>query len=411
MIQPSSFILRACLTCAATSAALFLTACSPASDPAKRVRDPELDKPRPVKTARVEERRLQRGIVALGTLGAREDAILSVKVPGRVAEVLVDLGSVVQAGDVIARVDDTDYNLKMKQAAAALSQARARLALPLEGDNDQVDADKTSLVKESKARLDEAEKNRDRILKLGVQGIASQSEQETANATYEVAFNRYGDSLEEVRIRQAQLTGRRVEFEIARQQLEDCTLRAPFPGVVQERRATRGEYLVAGTPVATLVRIDPLRLRVEVPERDASLVAIGQPVQVTVEGLTNLFLGEVKRLSPALQVQNRMLTLEADVPSQNLLRPGSFARARITTIGSIPALVIPSTALVSFAGIEKAFIIEDGKAVEKRIVTGDRGSDWIEVVNGLKAGVSVILSPGNLQNSQVVTVSPTLAVE
>ena len=407
MTQPSNSI----LLCAATATAFLMTACSPASDPGKRVRDPELDKPRKVQVAAVEEKKIQRAVIALGTLGAREDAILSIKVAGRIQDLSIDLGSVVQAGDVIARIDATDYELKMKQAAAALSQTRARLGLPLEGTDDRVDSDKTSLVKESKARLTEAEKNRDRITKLSEQGIASQSELESASTVYEVAVNKAADSLEEVRIRQAQLIERRVEFEIAKQQFNDCTLRAPFPGVVQERRATRGEYLTAGTPVATLVRIDPLRLRVEVPERDAARIAVGQPVHVTVEGLTNVFHGEIKRLSPALQVQNRMLTVEADVPSQNLLRPGSFARAQIITTGATAALIIPRAALVTFAGIEKVFVIENGKAVEKRITTGDREKDWVEVVSGLKAGLPVVVLPGNLQNSQAVIVSATVAAE
>ena len=407
MIQPSCSI----LLCVATSAALVLTACSPAADPTKRARDPELDKPRGVQVATVTEKKIQRAVIALGTLGAREDAILSIKVPGRIQDLPIDLGSVVQAGDVIARIDATDYELKMRQSSAALSQTRARLGLPLEGTDDRVDPVKTSLVKESRARLTEAEKNRDRIGKLSEQGIASQSELESVNTAHEVALNKYADSLEEVRIRQAQLIERRVEFEIAKQQFNDCTLRAPFPGVVQERRTTRGEYLTAGTPVATLVRIDPLRLRVEVPERDAARIAVGQPVHVTVEGLTNVFHGEVKRLSPALQVQNRMLVVEADVPSQNLLRPGSFARAQIITTGATPALIIPSAALVTFAGIEKAFVVENGKSVEKRLTTGDREKDWVEVVSGLKAGMSVVLSPGNLQNTQVVTPSARPAAE
>ena len=399
------------LLCTALSSAVFLTACSPAAEPGKRTRDPELDKPRKVQITLVTEKKIQRAVIALGTLGAREEAILSIKVPGRIQDLPIDLGSVVQAGDVIARIDVTDYELKMKQASAALSQTRARLGLPLEGTDDRVDPDKTSLAKESKARLTEAEKNRDRIAKLSDQGIASQSELETAISAYEVAFNKSADSLEEVRIRQAQLIERRVEFEIARQQFNDCTLRAPFPGVIQERRTTRGEYLTAGTPVATLVRIDPLRLRVEVPERDAARIAVGQPVHVTVEGLTNVFHGEIKRLSPALQVQSRMLTVEADVPSQNLLRPGSFARAQIITTGATPALIIPKAALVTFAGIEKAFVVENGKAAEKRIVTGDREKDWVEVVSGLKVGMAVVVSPGNLQNSQVVAPGNSVAVD
>src|SRR6185295_5469718 len=164
----------------------------------------------------------------------------SVKVPGRLQTNVVDLGSVVRQGQLIAQVEPRDYELQLKQAEALLGQARAR--------------------------RDEARKNRERIESLAEQGILSQSDRETANAAYEVAANRYRDALEEANNRRAQLVQRRVEVDIARKQLADTAIHAPFDGAVQERRASIGEYLIVGSPVVTVVRMDPLRLRVEVPE-------------------------------------------------------------------------------------------------------------------------------------------------
>jgi RND family efflux transporter MFP subunit len=291
----------------------------------------------------------------------------------------------------------------VKQAEAALAQARARLGLPLEGSDDRMELEKTSLVKQARAVLDEATANHDRVTKLAAEGIISKSEVDTVTAAHLVAQNRYQDALEDARQRQALVAQRRAELEIARQQLADTTLVAPFDGAIQQRLTSPGEYLNAGAPVVTLVRMDPLRLRLEVPERDAPKVRIGQQIRLSLEGETNRCTGEIKRLSPALQEQNRMLVVEADVPNDGALHPGTFARADIVTDHKAQGVVVPAEALITFAGLEKVISVKQGKAVEKRVVTGDRGNGWVEIVSGLEAGEPVVLVPGNLQTGQPVT--------
>lgn len=344
-----------------------------------------------------------------GSLLPLDQTPVSVQVAGRLHTIAVDLGSFVREGDLVARVDGADYELKVKQAEAALGQARARVGLPLEGDDDRVDAENSSAVKEARAVLDEAKANRDRIQALSKQGILSTSELETAAATFKVSQSRYEEALEEARIRMAQLQQRRAEFEIARKQLADTYLVAPFDGAIQERRANVGEYLAVGAPVVVMVRTDPLRLRVEVSERDASRVRTGQVVRVSVEGQASEASGVVRRLSPAIVQGSRTLVVEADVPAENRLRAGSFARARIVAAAEETALTIPPEAVVTFAGLEKVFAVVEGKAVERRVATGDRGPGWVEVVTGLKAGERVVLSPGGLQTGQVVNESPASA--
>jgi RND family efflux transporter MFP subunit len=334
---------------------------------------------------------------------AQDQSPLSVKVPGRVRTITVDLGSLVRAGDLVAEVDAQDYELGLAQARAALGQARAKVGLPLEGDDDQVEVEKTSTVKQARAVLEEKRKDRNRIITLSEQGIASQSEQEVAQSAFEVAANKYEDAIEEARNRLAILAQRRVEYDIARKQLSDTRVVAPFEGAVQERRANLGEYLQAGAPVVTLVRMDPLRLRLEVPERDAGRVRQGQAVRVFVEGDTNAHTGVVKRLSPAITAQSRMLVVEADVHSDGVLRPGAFARAEIVTASDTPALTVPVGSLVTFAGIEKVLVAENGAVKEKFITTGDRASNQIEVTSGLKAGELVLVNPGGLRAGRAVT--------
>jgi RND family efflux transporter MFP subunit len=347
---------------------------------------------------------MERVVTVTGILAAEEAATLSVKIAGRLKEIPVDLGSVVQRGDLVAQVEPRDYELRLQQAAAALSQARAAVGLPLEGNDDRFEPEKTSAVKQARAVLDEAEKNRARVLSLSKEGIAAPAELDTVEAAYKVALNRYEAAFEDSRTRQAMLAQRRAEYELAKQQLTDTSLRAPFDGAVQARLASFGEFLAAGAPVIKLVQTDPLRLRLEIPERDAAAVHPGQRVRLTVEGDTNVYSGAITRVSPAIDDSSRMLLAEADVPNDGSLRPGLFARAHIVTRDNDEGLAVPSAALITFAGLEKVVTVQDGKALEKLVATGRRGTDWVEIVSGLKPGETVVLEPGNLRTGEAVSV-------
>lgn len=363
-------------------------------------------RPREVRVVPAAAERMARVVAATGTLAADEQMTLGMKVAGRVSEILVDLGSVVRRGQPLARLDPTDFRLRVEQAEAALQQARARLGLAPDGTGDRVDPEQTALVRQARALLDEARLSRDRMATLWEgQGVA-RAQLDAAEAALQVAEGRYQDATEEVRNRQAVLAERRTELEIARQHLGDTVLTAPTDGAIRERRVSPGEFLGAGAPVVTLVRVHPLRLRIAVPERGASRVRIGQTVRVTVEGNSNAYEGRVVRLSPAIEEANRTLQIEAEVPNERgLLRPGTFARAEIVTHTDQPAVLVPASAIVTFAGIEKVITVHDGKAVETRVRTGRREGDRVEIVEGLEAGAPVVVEPGNLVGGQPVAVT------
>jgi RND family efflux transporter MFP subunit len=339
-----------------------------------------------------------------GTLAAQDEATVSIKVPGRVNSVTVDLGSVVRRGQVIAQVEPGDYRLRVQQAEAALQQARARLGLQPQGDDDRFDPEATGTVRQARAVLEEARQNRQRIASLVESGVVARAEYEAADAAFKVAQGRYQDAVEEIRNRQALLAQRRTELSLAQQALRDTTVVAPFDGLVQERHVSVGEFLGAAAPVVTIVRVNPLRFRGEVPERDAATVRAGQPVRVTVEGDRGLYAGRIVRLSPTINQQNRVLVVEAEIANPGGLRPGGFARAEIVTNSGDMAVTVPANAVVTFAGIEKVITVEDGKAKEKPITTGRRAETWTEVLSGINVGEAVVLDPGNLQSGQPVNV-------
>ena len=362
------------------------------------------DKPREVRTARVEEIPFGEAVTVNGTLAAYDETVASAKVPGRLRAISVDLGTVVRRGQVIAQVEPQDYNLRVQQAEAALAQARARVGLSPDGRDDRVTPEQTGTVRQARALLDEARVSRDRSAKLVEQGIVARSEFDTVDANYKVAVSRYQDAIEEIRNRQAMVAQRRSELALAKQQLADTAVHAPIDGVIQEKRASVGEYLAAGAPVVNIVKMDPLRLRAEVPEREATAVRAGQNVRVTVDGNPNVYVGQITRLSPVIAQQTRMLLVEADVRNNGGLRPGAFARAEIVTNDAKMAVTVPNSALVTFAGIEKVIVVQDGKALEKPVTTGRRNGEWTEIVAGVSVGDQVVVEPGNLQNGMAVEV-------
>src|SRR5262249_44295784 len=205
----------------------------------------------------------------------------------------VALGTRVGRGQVIGPLDQSDFKLRVDQADAALQQARVRLGLPPTGADERVDPEQTAVVRQARAVLDEARLTRDRSVKLMDQGLIARPQLDSAEAAPQVAEGRYKDALEEVRNRQAIIVQRRSELELARQQLTDTVIVSPLDGAVSLKQASVGEYLVAGAPIATLVRVHPLRLRVPVPEREGVTGRVGHPVSLTAGGHHTLSLGRV----------------------------------------------------------------------------------------------------------------------
>jgi RND family efflux transporter MFP subunit len=349
------------------------------------------------------EKPIEQIVAVTGTLAAEQEIVLGLKVAGRISELPLDLGSTVQKGDVIARLDTTDFELRVRQSEASLQQARVRLGLPPDGTSEDVDLEKTAFVREARAQMDSARARLDRANQLLEKGLIAKADLDTVSGAYKVTEAQYADALDEGKNRQGVLAQRRSELEIARQQLKDAVLEAPITGAVRQRQANIGQYLAAGAPVVTLVQMNPLRLRTEVPERDALDIRIGMLVRVTVEGAAGSYQGKVVRLSPAIDEASRTLLVETEVSNaNNSLRPGAFARAEIVASSSQRALMLPSTTVVTFAGIDRVFTVQDGQASEKRIRTGRHTAAGVEILEGVSSGELVVLDPGNLTDGEKV---------
>src|SRR5438093_3424057 len=394
----TSFLLFAIIGCVLLNACSTTPEAAAVAERSGRGNRP-VDPVRQVITTTAVERPVEQLVVVTGTLAAEQEIVLGMKIAGRLAEVQVDLGSPVGKDEPIARLDTTDFQLRVRQAEAALQQARVRLGLAPNSENENVDLENTSVVRQARAEMDAARARQDRAMQLSNKGLLPEADLDTAMSGYKVAEARYEDSLEEVRNRQAVLAQRKSEIELALQQRADAVLYAPIGGMVQQRHANAGQYVAAGTPIVTIVQMHPLRLRTAVPEREARNIRAGLPVRVTVEGATGVHGGHVARISPSFDEANRTLLVETEVSNTDgVLRPGAFAQAEIVVSSGQRSLMVPPEALVTFAGIDRIFTVKNGRAAERRVQTGRRTDNGVEVLEGISAGEQVVANAGNMKD-------------
>jgi len=384
--------------------ACLATGCSgPYANPTVAAKE---DKPVPVVARPVRLEAIPEVITAAGELFAEDVATISVKVPGRLKMMNVDLGSKVQAGETIAELEREDFEIRVRQAAAMVQQTRARLGLA-SGDNDEVDPVSTAIVKQADASMREARFIYNTTSELFRQGVVSKIDFEKAGIALQAAEARRQQAVEEVLQAGAELVERRANLALARQQLEDTVVRAPFAGSITQRRATIGEYLPVNAPVAELVRDHPMRIRLEVPERLAPKVQIGQRIDLRIEGPLGNHFGRVARLSPSLEAQNRSLRIEGQIGNEDgRLRAGSFVEATITVNPNAQGVAVPRQAVRSFAGVDRVLVVEEGILAERVVKIGrSLDKDRLEIVSGLDAGTLLVTNPdGRMKPAQKVIV-------
>jgi RND family efflux transporter MFP subunit len=316
---------------------------------------------------------------------------VSSQASGNLEEITVDVGTPVRRGQAIGRIDTRELRLKVEQAEAAVHQAEARLGVkPGERFNPERQPD----VRQAKSAMERARYDLTAARNLVEHGDISQQQLDVYQKTFEQAEARYQASLENVRNLEAVLEEKRASLDLARKQLTDTGIISPIGGVVKEKLASRGEYLQPGKAVVTIVQIHPLRLRLEVPEAFAANIRQGMEVKLRVDTFTDReFAGVIKRINPSVNEQNRSLIAEAEVKNEGgVLRPGMFARAQIVSESKGLALMVPQKAVVSLAGVNKVFVVEGDRAVERQVKLGLRDGSLVEIIEGIKLGDRVITS-------------------
>ena len=330
---------------------------------------------------------IQRQVDLAGTLLSPDQAKVSAEAAGVVREVLVEIGSRVRVGDPLVRLEPRELALALARAESALRQTRAQLGMhdPLDsGDNPPPD-DEIASVRNAFATLNDARANGERAKILNGKGLMSPVDLQTAETRLKVAEAAYQAAIDTVRSQKAVLQDRRASYDLATKKFNDAVVRAPIAGMVSDRPAQVGEYISERTPVATIVQVNPLKLRTGVQEKHAGVVQAGQPVQFRVESFGDaVFTGKVAYVSPALDPTMRTFTIEALVDNSDYrLKPGFFAKGVIFTRRDDGVLAVPDSALSTFAGVSSVYEIANNKITQQTVHLGVRQGDLWEIVDGL----------------------------
>jgi RND family efflux transporter MFP subunit len=345
-----------------------------------------------VDTVPVESRAIDRYLRVTGSLMADEQAEVSAEAAGRVVGVAVERGTHVSHGAVLVRISATETSAQLQEAEANAAQIEARLGL---SPGQAFDPKHVPDVMNAKASLDLAEAEFGRIKSLLDQKVVSQSEYDQRRAQVDVARQQFQVAQNVAEQSYRSLQAARARIELARKAEADTTIRAPFSGLVAERLVSVGDYVTRGAHVATVVRVDPMRVELTVPEQAVSLVKAGQPVQISVDAYPGeTFPAKVRFVSPSLRTDQRALTVEAVAPnSDGRLKPGLFATAQIQQPASSPALLVPASAIETVAGTSRVYVITNDKVEERIVTVGETVGQQIEITSGLTRGDTVAASP------------------
>lgn len=287
-----------------------------------------------------------------GSLMPAESAMLSAQASGKVIEILFDEGQKVEKGQILVKLDSREWLSQQNQLKAELATAEKDL--------------------ERKQSLAE------------IQGVSAAA-------------------LDDAKLRVATIKASKDEIDV---QLDYATIRAPFSGTIGLRSISVGAYLAAGSPVAQLVKLNPLKLEFSVPEKYASEIAVGQSVSFTIAGSRDVFAGTVYATEPAISENTRALRIRANVPNEKgMLIPGAFADISMS-LDSIPdGLMIPTDAIVPRLNAQLVYIFKNGKAQEVQVETGIRKTATIQIIEGLSESDTVMVS-GLLQVRNGMPIHP-----
>jgi len=334
------------------------------------------------------EQPIVRFIRATGSLTAEEQADVAAEVAGRVIAAPIERGTAVAEGAELVRLSPTETEASLKEAEANAAQQEARLGI---SGGAAFDVNKVPEVQTAKASHDLATSEFKRIESLLSQKVVSQSEYDQRKTQMDATRQQYDAAKNAAAQQFEMLQAARARVTLARKAFADTTVRAPFTGAVGQRFVNVGDYVTKGMKVAVVVRTNPLRVQLTVPEQFVSAVAAGSTVNFVVDAYPGReFQGTVRFVSPSLAADQRALTIEAVVPNANgELKPGFFATARIEQPNKAPGILVPAAAVETTSGTSRVYVVT-GDHVEERIVTtGQVVGGLVEITKGIKSGERV----------------------
>ncbi len=355
-----------------------------------------------------------------GSFVAMESSDVAPEAAGRVIDTPVNVGDFVKQGQVLAKLENRDAQLRLdqakaaeQQAEAALRQAQSRIGL---GAGQNFDPNKVPEVLAAKAAYDSAvaqaklaEADAQRYENLIKTGDVSRSAYEKARTSadtaeaqansakqqYEATLNGARQNFQGVMTAQASLAGAHSQVEMAEKALQDTVIRAPFDGYVSARPIAVGQYVALTNKIATVLRVTPIKLDLQVPESNAPAMKLGGTVEANVPGYPNrTFVGKVTAINPAVDPNSRTFSVEAQFANSDLaLKPGMFATARILLGGTSDGIFVPTKAVIMDASTNSSqvYFIRDGKARVAVVQLGAKDGDNTQILSGLSPNAVVAI--------------------
>jgi len=378
-----------------------------------------------VATIRAMTHEVSATVQATGSFVAHDASDVAPNEAGIIITTLVNVGDFVQQGQVIAKLDARDAQLRLDQARAAQQQAEASVRQAQSkiglGQNQAFDPSTVPEVLSAKAAYESALAQQrlaladsKRYENLVNSGDVSRSaydkahtQVETADAQvnasrqqYEGALNTARQNYQGVATQEASQLGTRAQLAMAEKVLADAQIRAPFAGYVSARAVTPGEYVSTSSKIATILRVTPIKLELQVPELYAQQMKRGLSVGANVSGYPGrVFQGTVTAINPAVDPNSRTFIVEVTFVNADIaLRPGMFATARIVLPGSTQGIFIPQTAVITDAttNSSQVFLIRDGKARLAVVQLGERDGNLVRILTGIPA--DAVLATDHLQD-------------
>ena len=306
--------------------------------------------------------------------------IIAPKISGRIIEIQKRIGDTVTKGEVIARIDDAEYQQAVLEAGANLKIAQASLS-------------------ETVSQLELSAQELERAQSLQEKGIASPSELDAVQTNFTAQQSR-------LKLAEAQVEQREAALKSARIRLEYSVLTAPEPGYIGERFVDEGTLLAPNSPVVSVIGIDRVIVRTTIIERDYGLLDIGQTAEISVDAFPDRrFSGTVSHIAPLLQEASRVAQMEVVVQNDShVLKPGMFANLRVVLEEKDSAQVIPATALVRRNSNNGVFMVQQGETTARyeAVVTGIESRDRIEILEPKLEGMAVTLGHHLLEDGSPV---------
>jgi RND family efflux transporter MFP subunit len=336
-----------------------------------------------IKAEAVRQESFRRTLDVVGTLAAEDQVTVSSEVDGVVRRIRADLGDRVTSGQPLVELDREKLQYSLDQQRAAHSRTLTKYGAAVADELPRIE--ETPDVRRASAELAQARQAFQRATELHRRQLIAQQMLDDAETALRLKTAAYDAALQEAKNLRTDIDASAAAMKLAERHLDDTSIRAPFDGYIQQRMVSVGELVKAQMPVVTVVRVDPLKLLSEIPERMAPWVKVGQPVTLSVDAFPDKqFTATVSRISPAVNTQTRTFAFEALAPNaEALLKPGTFARVRLETSLVEQVMTIPYAAMQYRYGVYRAFTVEGDHLEARELKTGDRVGDRMEILNGL----------------------------